>query len=71
MCDWGVLLYKIDVTVLNSYGTVKVIDAMPGSTAGGCTGDVDIATLGRGQGDGPVALRGPGLRDRVRRPGDQ
>ena len=53
MCDWGVLLYKIDVTVLNSYGTVKVIDAMPGSTAGGCRGDVDIATLGRGQGDGP------------------
>ena len=21
MCDWGVLLYKIDVTILNSYGT--------------------------------------------------
>ena len=53
MCDWGVLLYRIDVTVLNSYGSIKVLDAMPGSTGGGCTGDVDIATLGRGQGDGP------------------
>ena len=37
MCDWGVLLYRIDVTVLNSYGSIKVLDAMPGSTGGGCT----------------------------------
>ena len=67
MCDWGVLLYKIDVTILNSYGTVKVLDAMPGSTAAGCTGDVDIATLGKGQGDGPSHVRGPGVRHAVRR----
>ena len=59
MCDWGVLLYKIDVTILNSYGTVKVLDAMPGSTAAGCTGDVDIATLGKGQGDGPSHFEDP------------
>ena len=59
MCDWGVLLYKIDVTVLNSYGSIKVLDAMPGSTAAGCTGEVDIATLGKGQGDGPSHFEDP------------
>ena len=66
MCDWGVLLYRIDVTVLNAYGSIKVLDAMPGSTGGGCTGDVDIATLGRGQGDGPSKFvdTQPGRRSR-------
>src|SRR5262249_37577552 len=59
MCDWGVLLYKIDVLVLNSYGTIKVLDAMPGSTAAGCTGELDIATLGKGQGDGPSHFEDP------------
>ena len=67
MCDWGVLLYKIDVTVLNSYGTVKALDAMPGSTAAGCTGDVDIATLGKGQGDGPSHFEDPETGTRLRR----
>jgi M6 family metalloprotease-like protein len=59
MCDWGVLLYKIDVTVLNSYGSIKTLDAMPGSTGAGCTGEVDIATLGKGQGDGPTHFEDP------------
>ena len=59
MCDWGVLLYKIDVTVLNSYGSIKALDAQPGSTAAGCTGEVDIATLGKGQGDGPPVFEDP------------
>ena len=38
---------------------MKVIDAMPGSTAAGCTGDPDIATLGKGQGDGPSLFEDP------------
>ena len=53
MCDWGVLVYKLDVTKLNSYGSIQVVDSSRGSTAWGCTRDVDIATLGKGQGDGP------------------
>ncbi|WP_053225640.1 family 16 glycoside hydrolase [Solirubrobacter soli] len=59
MCDWGVLLYKIDVTVLNSYGTIKTFDAQPGSTGAGCTAELDIATLGEGQGDGPPVFEDP------------
>ena len=53
LCDWGVLLYKLDVLKLNSYGSIQVIDQMPGSTQAGCGRDLDIATLGKGQGDGP------------------
>ena len=47
MCDWGVLVYKLDVTKLNSYGSIQVVDNQPLSTGWGCTRDVDIATLHR------------------------
>src|SRR4051794_39311181 len=53
MCDWGVIVYKLDVTKLNSYGSIQLVDQLPASTAWGCTRDLDIATMGRGQGDGP------------------
>ena len=59
MCDWGVLIYKLDVTKLNSYGSIQVVDTQPLSTAWGCTRDVDIATLGKGQGDGPSRWEDP------------
>jgi len=59
MCDWGVLVYKLDVTKLNSYGSIQVVDNQPLSTAWGCTRDVDIATLGKGQGDGPARYEDP------------
>ena len=59
MCDWGVLVYKLDVTKLNSYGSIQVVDNQPLSTAWGCTRDVDIATLGKGQGDGPPRYEDP------------
>ena len=59
MCDWGVLLYKLDVTKLNSYGSIQVVDNQPLSTTWGCTRDVDIATLGKGQGDGPTKYEDP------------
>ena len=59
LCDWGVLLYKLDVLKLNSYGSIRVLDQMPGSTQAGCTRDLDIATLGKGQGDGPSHFEDP------------
>ena len=67
MCDWGVLLYKIDVTMLNSYGTIKVLDAMPGSTAAGCTRRRRHRDARQGPGRRAVALRGPRDRHAVRR----
>ena len=54
MCDWGVLLYKLDVTVLNSYGSIKVVDAMPLST------DVGLHARRRHR----HARQGPGRRPR-------
>jgi hypothetical protein len=59
MCDWGVLVYKLDVTKLNSYGSIQVVDNQPLSTSWGCSRDVDIATLGKGQGDGPPRYEDP------------
>ncbi len=59
MCDWGVLVYKVDVLKLNSYGSIRVVDQMPTSTQWGCTRDLDIGTLGKGQGDGPSRYEDP------------
>ena len=58
LCDWGVLLYKLDVLKLNSYGSIQVIDQMPASTPGGLHARSGHRDARQGPGRRPVALRG-------------
>ena len=57
----GILLYTVDSTLRNGLGVYKVLDAMPGSTAWGCSDETSISTMGRGQGRGPSHFEVPEL----------
>ena len=52
-------------------GRSRSSTTMPRSTAWGCTRDVDIATLGQGQGDGPSHFEDPETGTVIERAGDR
>jgi M6 family metalloprotease-like protein len=54
ICDPGVLVYQVDASIPNGDGSIKVHDARPGSGRQGSCTELDIGTLGLGDGEVPV-----------------
>ena len=70
MCDWGVLLYKVDVTKLNSYGSIRVVDTSRARPPGAARATSTSPRSARARATGP-ALRGRRDRHGDRGPGDR
>ncbi|SDI61178.1 hypothetical protein [Nonomuraea jiangxiensis] len=54
ICDPGVLVYRVDASIPNGDGSIKVHDAKPNSGRQGPCTELDIGTLGLGTGETPV-----------------
>jgi hypothetical protein len=63
VCDPGVLVYRLDASIPNGDGSIRVHDAAPGSGQQGRCSELDIGTLGLAPGktstftDGAVTIR--------------
>jgi M6 family metalloprotease-like protein len=63
VCDPGVLVYRLDASIPNGDGSIRVHDAAPGSGQQGRCSELDIGTLGLAPGkasafsDGGVTIR--------------
>lgn len=54
ICDPGVLVYRLDASIPNGDGSITVHDAEPDSGRQGPCTELDIGTLGRGDGKNPA-----------------
>jgi M6 family metalloprotease-like protein len=71
VCDPGVLVYRLDASIPNGDGSIRVHDAAPGSGQQGRCSELDIGTLGLAPGKASTFSAG-GVTIRVvsERPGD-
>jgi M6 family metalloprotease-like protein len=68
VCDPGVLVYRLDASIPNGDGSIRVHDARPGSGQQGRCGELDIGALGLGAGETPAfADAGAGVTIRLLR----